>query len=75
MPQPKLHATPRAIEELSDNEIEQLMNFGRREADLIDEMTAAVRAGDRNLVWQLARALSDLEDQLSDTPEWSVADP
>ena len=65
----------RAIEELSDNEIERLMNFGRREADLIDEMTAAARAGDRNLVWQLARALCDLEDQLSDTPEWSVANP
>ena len=41
------------------------MDFGKREADLIDEMTAAARAGDRNLVWQLAHALCEIEDQLS----------
>jgi hypothetical protein len=45
--------------------IEQLTDFGKREADLIDEMTAAVRARDRNLVWRLAHALSEIEDQLS----------
>lgn len=70
---PKLRVARRAAEELSDAQVEQLMNFGKREAHLIDEMTAAARAGDRNLVWQLARALCDLEDQLSDTPKRSVA--
>jgi hypothetical protein len=44
------------------------MNFGKCDADLVDEMTAAPPAGDRSLVWQRAQALCDIEDQLSDTP-------
>jgi hypothetical protein len=63
MPQPELRVVRRAIEELSEAQIEQLMNFGKREADLIDEMVAAARAGDRNLVWQIAQAMVEIEDQ------------
>jgi hypothetical protein len=75
MPQPELRVVRRAVEELSEAQIEQLMNFGKREADLIDEMVAAARAGDRDLVWQLAQALCDIEDQISNTPERSVVIP
>jgi hypothetical protein len=63
MPQPELRVVRRAVEELSEAQIEQLMNFGKREADLIDEMVAAARAGDRNLVWQIAQAMVEIEDQ------------
>jgi hypothetical protein len=63
MPQPELRVVRRAVEELSEAQIEQLMNFGKREADLIDEIVAAARAGDRNLVWQIAQALVEIEDQ------------
>jgi hypothetical protein len=73
MPPPRLHVVRRAAEELSDSQIERLMDFGRREADLITEMAEAARAGDRNLVWQLAQALVDIEDQL--TPACRVSNP
>jgi hypothetical protein len=33
------------------------MSLGRREAELIDEIEAAARVGDRNLVWQIVEAL------------------
>jgi hypothetical protein len=49
--------------ELSDSQIEQLMGFGKRESDLIAELEAATRAGDRELAWQLAEALVRLEDE------------
>ena len=32
-------------------------------AELLDEMNQAVRCGDRDLVWQLAEALSRLEEE------------
>jgi hypothetical protein len=44
-------------EKLSDAEIERLMALGKLEAALIDEMEAAARAGDKNLVWQIAESL------------------
>ena len=68
MPQPKLHVVRRAAEELSDLQVEQLMDFGRRESALIDEITAAARAGDQNLVCQLVQALCDIEDLLARRP-------
>jgi hypothetical protein len=53
----------RPPEDFSDHQIETLMNFGKREADLINEMDAAVQVGDRNLVWQLAVTLTQLHDE------------
>jgi hypothetical protein len=73
MQQPKLHVVRRAVEELSDAQIERLMNFGKREADLIDEIAAAARAGDRNRVWQLVQDLCGIEDQLA--PKSRVSNP
>jgi hypothetical protein len=63
----RLRIVRKAVEDFSDTEIEKLMDFGRREADLLEEMEAAVRTGDRELVWQLAKALVEIEDQ-SRTP-------
>jgi hypothetical protein len=60
---PRLHVVRKAVEELSDAQIERLMDFGRREAALIDQIVAAERAGDRNLVGQRVRALVDIQDQ------------
>src|SRR4051794_23410977 len=53
MPTPNISVVRRAAEELSDEQIERLMDFGRREADLIEQMEAAARDGDRDLVWQI----------------------
>ena len=50
--------------ELTDHQIECLMNFGRREADLIDQMEAAARTGDRDRVWELAEELVSLQDEV-----------
>jgi hypothetical protein len=60
---PHLRVVRRPVEELSDQQIEQLMAFGKREAELITEMEAAVRSGDRNLVWQLATSLVRCQDE------------
>jgi hypothetical protein len=49
--------------ELSDDAIDRLVSFGRREAQLLDEMEAAARAGDRDLAWQLAQTLVRLQDE------------
>ena len=60
---PRLRVIRRAADELSDQQIEQLMSFGRREAELLDQMECAVRSGDRNLTWQLAQALCECQDE------------
>ena len=53
----------RGVEEFTDTQIEKLIDFGKRESDLIDQMEAAARAGDRELAWQLAQAICDLHDR------------
>jgi hypothetical protein len=58
----RMRVVRRAPEELSDAQIERLIGFGRAEADVIDELEAAARAGDRELAWQLARKLVELQD-------------
>lgn len=63
MAKPSLRAERRHAEELTDSQVERLIQFGRWEADLIDQMEAAARAGDRELVWQIAQALVEIEDQ------------
>ena len=69
MPSTRIRAVQRAAAELSDDQIERLVNFGKREADLIDEMEAAARVGDRNLVWQLAEALVRCQDEAKQVAE------
>ena len=64
MPKPDIRVDRRPAEELSDAQVERLMAFGRHEAELIDQMEAAARDGDRELVWQIAQALCRIEDQL-----------
>jgi hypothetical protein len=41
----------------SDHEIHLLVEQGKREAELFDELDGAVAAGDHELVWQIAKAL------------------
>jgi hypothetical protein len=67
MATPRPRVVPRAAEEMSDHQIEQLISVVKREADLIEEMEQAVRAGDRNLVWQIAQALCRIEDQVRES--------
>jgi hypothetical protein len=54
---PHIRLQRRPAEELTPSQIEILMEFGRREADLIDELEVAARAGDRERVWVLAQEL------------------
>jgi hypothetical protein len=48
---------------LTESQIELLTRLGKREAELIDQLEAAVRSGDRDLCWQIAQALCGVEDQ------------
>jgi hypothetical protein len=58
----------RAVEELSDAQIERLMDFGRREARLIDELEIATRAGNRERAWELAQELCRIQDEAKQPP-------
>jgi hypothetical protein len=66
---PRLRVVRRAVEELSDGQIERLIDFGRREADLIAQMEEATRNGNRSLVWQLAEALVRFQDEAKQVTE------
>lgn len=68
-PVTRIRVMPRAADELTDSQIETLMNFGKREAELIDELEAATRNGDRDLAWQIAQALCRIEDEARKRPE------
>lgn len=57
-----------AAEELDDAQIERLMDFGKREADLIEQMEAATRDGDRDLCWQIAQELCRIRDEAHQEP-------
>jgi hypothetical protein len=58
-----LRPVRREASELTDTQIEKLMEFGRREAAIIDEMVDAARADDRDRAWQLAQKLVEIEDE------------
>jgi len=66
---PRIRVERTPADELSDHQIEQLMAFGRREAELVDQMEAAARAGDRALVWQLAEELVRYQDEARQVAE------
>jgi hypothetical protein len=51
------------------------MNFGKREAELIDEMVAAARIGDRTSVWRIVEALVAIEDQVHGGPSALMVAP
>jgi hypothetical protein len=67
MAQSRIRVERIPADELTDHQIERLVQFGQREADLIDEMEVAARLGDRNLVWQIAEALVQLQDLRNST--------
>jgi hypothetical protein len=60
---PRIRAERVPADELTDAQIERLMEFGKREAGLLDEMEAAARVGDRDLVWRIAQALCQMDEE------------
>ena len=60
---PKLCPHRRRVEELSDRQIQELMDFGKREAEIIDRLEAAVREGNRELAWEISEELVAVEDE------------
>ena len=68
-PQPRIRAIPRPVEELSVQQIEQIVAFGKRTASLIDGMEAAARAGDRERVWELVTDLVRYRDEIHKAAE------
>jgi hypothetical protein len=47
----------RPVEDLTDAQIETLINFGRREAELLDQLEEVVASNDRERAWQICIAL------------------
>jgi hypothetical protein len=60
---PSIRAERRPVAQLTDNQIQELIGLGKREAEVIDEMESATRRGDRDLAWQLAQTLVQLADE------------
>lgn len=69
MPNSRIRAIKKTAHELTDSELERLMSFGRREAELIDELEEATRNGDRDLAWQIAQTLVRVEDEALRRPQ------
>jgi hypothetical protein len=72
MPNPRIHAVRCDTAELSIEQIERLMTFGMLEAEIIDRIETATRAGDREAVWQLAEELTRIEDEVHQPPSRGV---
>jgi hypothetical protein len=53
---------------MTESQIETLMNFGRQEALLLDELEAATRAGDRDEAWRLLQEFCRIEDEAKQPP-------
>jgi hypothetical protein len=68
MPNPtsRIRIERRRVADLSDSQVEALIGFGRREAELLEQLEAATRAGDKDLAWQIAQALCRVEDRLQE---------
>jgi hypothetical protein len=56
-----IRAVRRDPAEFTDRQIEQLIAFGRREAELIRQLARAYRNGDKEAAWQLAGEAAELE--------------
>ncbi len=67
MPEPtRIRVVRRDPAELSDRQIETLIGFGRREAELVDSLVEATRAGDHDAVWAISQAIARVEDQVAE---------
>jgi hypothetical protein len=49
----------RAIEDLTDGQIQALIDLGRREAELLDALEEAVASNDRERAWQICIAIAE----------------
>ena len=58
-----IHVERGSVADMTDSQIETLMSFGRREAELIDELEDATRAGDRDRAWRLSEELCRVTDE------------
>jgi hypothetical protein len=53
----RIHVEFTPASELTLDQIERLIGYGKTEADLLDQLEEATRAGDRDLAWQISVAL------------------
>jgi hypothetical protein len=60
----RIHLERRSLADLSDQEIDRLVNFGRAEADLINQLVEASRDGDRDLAWRVVQEFRRIEDEI-----------
>jgi hypothetical protein len=62
---PSVRAEARPPEEMSESQIETLLNFGKRESALMDRLEVAARAGDKDEVWKIAQEYCRVEDEVA----------
>jgi len=61
---PRIRAEVRDPAEMAESQLDALMSLGRREAQLMDRLEAATRAGDRDAVWEIAQEYCRIEDEI-----------
>jgi hypothetical protein len=64
---PQLHPHFRQVEEMTDAEIELLVNLGRRESELLRELKAAEASGDKDHMLVIAQQLCHVEEERPET--------
>jgi len=60
----RLRVERRSVHDLTDTQIETFAAFGRRRAELVDQIEQATRAGDDARVLELARLMTAEQDSL-----------
>lgn len=62
---PRIRASVRPVEEMTESQVEALMTLGRREAELMDRLEVAARTGDKDEVWRIAQEYCRIEDDIN----------
>jgi hypothetical protein len=62
---PRIRAQVRPPAEMTESQVESLMTIGRHEAEIVDAIVTATRAGDQERAWALAQQLCAIEDQIT----------
>ena len=68
MTQP-IRMVPRPVDQLSDDQLARVINFGRARAEVIAGIEAAVRRGDRDALWALGETLVRMRDEAAKVTE------
>jgi len=60
---PSVRVERRTVHDLTDTQIETLVSIGTHQGELVEQLQAAVREGDRETAWRISEELVKTEDE------------